>query len=133
LWLTKDNADYTEARKFELNNKISKTNYKKLYKKCTTRQKDNINNKRAHILNPQQWTTVISEDVEPNEIKAVVRMDGYKWRDKGNQTRDDERYELYYFYSETGVATVTTKRLSKRVLYDKENKILIQQYIGDIR
>lgn len=133
LWLTKDNADYTEARKFELNNKISKTNYKKMYKKCTTRQKDNINNKMAHILNPQQWTTVISEDVEPNEIKAVVRMDGYKWRDKGNQTRDDERFELYYFYSETGVATVTTKRLSKRVLYDKENKILIQQYIGDIR
>ena len=134
LWLPRDHQDYEEARTFDLQTKIAKDNYTKIFKKCLKRQKDNINNKMAHIVNPHQSTTVISEDVNPNEIKAVVRMDGYKWRDKGQQqNKDDQRFKLFYFYSETEVATVTTNRLTKRVLYDNDTKILIQQYLGDLR
>lgn len=132
-WLPKDDQDYVEAMQFPLDENITRANYKDIYKEIARDHADEYNIKIAHIINPVVNNVVVTKDADFRDMKGVVRMDGYKWRDKGNQARNDPRFKLHYWYSETETAQVTTKLLTKRVLYDSKRRVIVQQYIGDLK
>ena len=93
---------------------------------------DYINEKNARVENPQAGDIYIFKEVNREDFKHVIKMDGYAWRAKG--WRAPMKRSVYPYsdvYAATQVSEVYTSAFQKRCMLDETNNLMLIKYTGD--
>ena len=90
-----------------------------------------LNPPNRKVLEPRDGDLYFFEGVTEEILSSVIRMDGLRWRNKGNKVTGG--LIIKYFPSETGVPEVYHTKFKKRVCLDTTTNKMLVQYVGDHR